>query len=151
MTDFEALIDAANTGSVEQAQAILQRHPELISHHDASGATALHYATFAGHSDVARLLVQHGADINARDTKFNATPAGWAIEYLREMGALLGIEINDTAHAIRQGDSLWAARLLKRFPGLRDAVDTDGTSLRVLAAQSGNPEIIRLFESPKDS
>ena len=36
---------------------------------------------------IVRLLVQQGADINARDTEFGATPAGWAIEYLREMGA----------------------------------------------------------------
>jgi ankyrin repeat protein len=147
MTDFEALIDAATTGSLEQAEAILHHHPELISRRDANGATALHHAAFAGHSDLARLLVQRGAEINARDTKFNATPAGWAIEYLREMGGLLGIEINDVAHAIRQGDLSWATRFLNRFPKLREAIDLDGTPLRELAAQSGNPEIMRLFEN----
>lgn len=147
MTDFEKLIEAGREGSMEKTRALLQQHPELINNRDAAGATPLHYAAFAGHCDVVRLLVQNGADINARDARFGATPAGWAIEYMREMGGFLGIEITDLAHAIRRGDISWVARFLKRFPGLREATDTDGTPLRVLAAQSGNPEIIRLFQA----
>lgn len=151
MTEFENLIDAAREGSVERARTVLQHHPELINNRDATGATALHYAALAGHCDVVCLLVENGADVNARDAKFGATPTGWAIEYLREMGGLLGIEITDLAHAIRQGDVPWAARFIKRFPELRDAADIDGTPLRVLAAQSGNPDLLNLFEVPKSA
>ena len=43
-----------------------------------SGATALHYAAAAGELSIARLLVEHGADHTARETQFNAQPAGWA-------------------------------------------------------------------------
>ena len=115
---------------------------------DAAGATALHYAAFAGHSDVARLLIQHGANINARDAKFNATPAGWAIEYLREMNGLLGIELEDFAFAVREGDLKWIARFLNRFPALRDAADRDGTPFRKLVEATANPDIIKLFQMP---
>lgn len=147
MTDFEMLIDALEKGAVETAQSILQRHPELIHHRDPSGATALHYAAFGGHRDLVRLLVQKGADINARDAKFRGSPAGWAIEYIREMGGFLGIELDDFAYAIQRGDLDWAARFLKRFPGLRHAADHDGTPFKTLAAQSANPAIAQLFRS----
>lgn len=147
MTDFETLIDAAKNGSIEDALKILKDHPELVNNRDASGATALHYAAFAGHCEFVELLVENGADINARDAKFRATAAGWAIEYMREMGGLLGIELDDFAHAVRSGDVDWATRFLKRFPALRQAADHDGTPFKTLAAQTGNPAITRLFES----
>ncbi len=43
------------------------------------GATALSYAADRGHLDVAKLLVDRGADVNARDTFYNATPLTWAV------------------------------------------------------------------------
>lgn len=147
MTDLEKLIVAAKEGALEPAQAILRDHPNLINDRDSSGATALHYAAFAGHRDLVRLLVQNGAEVNARDAQFGATPAGWAIEYLRELKGFLGIELEDFAYAIRRGDVEWVARFLKRFPALRQARDGSGDSFKTLAVKSGNPEIAALFES----
>lgn len=145
MDDFSKLIAAASRGDLEAVRAIVQNHPQLINERDAAGATPLHYAAFGGHSDTARLLVEHGADINARDGRFNATPAGWAIEYLREMGGLLGIELNDFGDAIRRGDEEWVTRWMKRFPSIRDARDADGKPFRQLAKESGHAAIADLF------
>ena len=89
MSDIEKLIDAAKQGALEDVRSILASHPELVNLKDSAGATALHYAALAGHSHVAELLAEHGADINARDSRYQATPTGWAIEYLREMGGFL--------------------------------------------------------------
>ncbi len=147
MSELEKLVEAAKCGDVESVSALVRRNPELINERDEFGATALHHAAFGGHRAVAQLLVQHGAEINARDAEFGATPAGWAIEYLREMGGFLGIELDDFAYAIRRGDVEWTMRLLRRFPDLRSAGDTRGNSFKLLAGQSGNPEILRLFES----
>jgi ankyrin repeat protein len=145
MGDFEKLIEAAKSGNVADVTTIIQNHPELINQRDSLGATATHHAAFEGHCAVVRALVKHGAEINARDDKFRATPAGWAIEYLREMGGLLGIELDDFAYAIERGDAAWVARFLKRFPALREANDTRGISFRRLAEQSGHPEVAKLF------
>ena len=82
------------------------------------------------------------------DAQFNATPAGWAIEYLREMGGLLGIELGDFAYAIEKGDADWVARFLKRFPALRHACDMHGRPFSTLAQESQNPEIQTLFREP---
>jgi ankyrin repeat protein len=147
MGDFENLLEAAKRGDVAEVRAIVHRNVELINQRDPSGATALHHAAFGGHRDVVRVLVQQGADINARDGEFGATPAGWAIEYLREMGGFLGIELADFAFAIQRGDVEWVARFLARFPSLRRASDPEGRPLKLLAEQSGNREITKLFES----
>jgi ankyrin repeat protein len=146
MSAFDELIEAAKRGVVDDVKAILQSNPDLINERDRLGATVLHYAAFGGHRFVAQFLVQQGADINAPDAEFGATPAGWAIEYLREMGGFLGIELTDFAYAIQQGDFEWTKRFLTRFPGLRLASDTQGRPFKQLADQSGNVEIARLFE-----
>src|SRR5579864_7359792 len=103
MRELERLIEAARLGVVEDVKAIVHRHPDLVGERDETGATALHYAAFGGHRDVVRVLVEAGADINAADDQFSATPAGWAIEYLRGMGGFLGIELSDFAWAIERG------------------------------------------------
>ena len=150
MPEFEKLIDASKRGALEDVEAILHDHPELINMRDELGATPLHYAAFGGHRVAAQFLVQQGADINAPDSQFGATPAGWAIEYLREMGGFLGIELTDFAYAIRRGDVEWTKRFLKRFPGLRRATDTQGNSFKLLAGESGNAEIVAMFEVDAD-
>lgn len=147
MDDFEKLIEAAKRGDAEDVAGVVRRNAGLINQRDKRGATALHYAAFGGHRDVVRVLVVLGADINAADGKFGATPAGWAIEYLREMGGFLGIELTDLAYAIQRGHVEWVARFLTRFPTLRGASDPQGRSFKLLAQQSGNPEIVRLFEA----
>jgi ankyrin repeat protein len=143
---LERLIDAAKRGDLEGVRAIAEKHPELLHGKDETGATALHYAAFDGRQEIAELLVKMGADVNARDDRFRATPAGWAIEYLREMGGLLGIELEDFAFAIRRSDAAWVERFLRRFPRLREEKDRDGKLFRSLAAETENVEIMRFFD-----
>jgi len=145
MNAFERLIEAAKQGNVDEVSAILGRHGDLVNQRDETGATALHYAALGGHRSVVRELAKRGAEINATDGQYGATPAGWAIEYLREMGGFLAIELSDFAHAIKHGDVEWVKRFLNRFPGLREARDTDGTPFRELARQSANPQILELL------
>jgi len=146
MDELAKLIEAASHGNVAEVKASAERRPELVNQRDQISATALHYAAFNGHCDVVRALVQCGANLNAIDGQFGGTPAGWAIEYMREMGGFLGIELADFAHAIRRGDVEWATRFRRRFPKLRDASDTEGKPFRQLARESGNEQIAKLFD-----
>jgi len=145
MGDLENMIEAVKHGDPERVRDILESDDRLANQRDESGATPLHYATLNGHRQIVQLLLERGADINSTDSQFGATPAGWAIEYLREMGGYLAIELNDLAYAIQLGDVRWVARFLKRFPLLRQGSDTNGTPFRRLAQDSGNPEIAGLF------
>jgi hypothetical protein len=47
---------------------------------DNDGVTSLHRAAMAGHAEAVRVLLAHGASVNALDGMFSATPLVWATE-----------------------------------------------------------------------
>jgi hypothetical protein len=147
MNEMVRLVDAIKRGSLGEVASIVRSHPEIVNERDGEGATPVHYAAFGGHRPVVEFLVQEGANINATDAHFGATPAGWAIEYLRELGGFLGIELSDFAFAIERRDAEWVGRFLKRFPALRLSSDTQGRPFKELAEHSGDAVIVRFFES----
>jgi ankyrin repeat protein len=136
---------AVASGNEERVRELLASDPSAARSKDDEGATPLHYATLNGHRTIAQALLEQGADVNARDGRFGATPTGWAIEYLREAGGLLAIEIDDVLFAIRQKDAPWVRRFLTRLPTLAQARDAHGKPLSEHATESGNDEIARLF------
>jgi ankyrin repeat protein len=140
------LFSAVKSANVTHVRELLAADPSVAGARDNEGATALHYATLDGHREIVELLLQNGADINARDERFGATPAGWAIEYLRESGGLLAIEIDDLLFAIRENDARWVRRFLTRLPALVKSRDAQGQTLSEHAIASGDAEIAGLFE-----
>ncbi|HEX8697155.1 MAG TPA: ankyrin repeat domain-containing protein [Longimicrobium sp.] len=147
MSETGQFFQAVESGDAERVRTLLAAHPELARARDDEGATALHYAAFNGHRPVVDLLLAAGAELNARDARFGATPSGWAIEYLRELGGLLAIEIEDVLYAIQTRDARWARRLVARHPALAAAADRHGKPLAAHARESGDPEIAGLFAS----
>jgi ankyrin repeat protein len=146
MADLAELISAVARGDLSQVRLILDAAPRLVYERDPAGATALHYATLNGQREIVQLLLDHGAEINQVDNQFGATPTGWAIEYLRERGGYLAIELSDLAYAIEHRDVRWVARFLERFPTLREGTARNGKTFRQLATESGSPEIAALFQ-----
>ena len=65
---------------------------------DKDGVTALHRAAMGGHPEAVRVLLAHGADVNALDGMFSATPLVWAVE--------------GRGHARPDADHVGVARLL---------------------------------------
>ena len=142
------LLEYVKEGDLESVKSLLNTNSNLVNQRDEVGATPLHYAVLNGNREIARLLIDRGADINCRDTRFGATPAGWAIEFLRELGGLLAIEIDDMAYAIEQNDFVLATRLVGRFPGLREATTSDGVPLKEFARRCSDEKIKALFDGP---
>jgi len=52
--------------------------PTTVSNQNQSHASALHHAVYSGCLDAVKVLVEAGADLNRRDTIYDATPLGWA-------------------------------------------------------------------------
>jgi ankyrin repeat protein len=78
--DYQALAGAADHGDTEAARLMLDLgFPPGIRSVQDDGATALHLAAGAGSAATVRLLLERGANIEARDTTWNSTPLEWAI------------------------------------------------------------------------
>ena len=76
-----ALALAAHLGHAETTRILLDagedpnryNPPQMHEH-----STPLHQAALAGHFDVVRLLVEHGARLDIEDAAYHGTPLGWA-------------------------------------------------------------------------
>jgi hypothetical protein len=147
LSQVAQFFEAVERGNAEQVRHLLSSNAALLRARNGEGATALHVAAFHGHRAIVSLLCAIGAELNARDDRFGATPSGWAIHYLRELGGLLAIEIEDALYAIQTRDAAWALRLITRHPALVTARDAQGKPLAEHARESGDPAIASLFEA----
>ena len=79
--------------------------------------TALHWAVFLGISEIARELLRYGAAVEARESRYNGTPLGWAIYGSVIAGrARRGITLN------RQGTTRRGAKVPEDVENASDAV-----------------------------
>jgi ankyrin repeat protein len=67
----------------------LLAHGAEVNDHQSQGAvTPLHSAAMAGYPEMIQLLVEHGANLEARDTEFNSTPFEWA-KFFKQEAAII--------------------------------------------------------------
>lgn len=78
LAEIPALFLAVGAGASETARALLDFGAEVNATAMRALVTPLHVAALRNRRGVARLLLEHGADRNARDAHYDATPAGWA-------------------------------------------------------------------------
>jgi ankyrin repeat protein len=72
---------ASELGMMDRVTSALESDPELARAFSTSGSTALHRSCYWGQTEVARLLLEHGADPNAvtRDSFLQIAPLGCAV------------------------------------------------------------------------
>src|SRR5580692_10477907 len=73
-----ALIRAAETGNLAALTLMLDLGFGAGARGDENGGTALHAAAYSGSADAVRLLLGHGADLDARDETWDSHPLVWA-------------------------------------------------------------------------
>jgi hypothetical protein len=81
-TDRAALVAAAERGNLASVEVMLELGFPVDARREASdadGATALHAASWAGSAETVALLLNHGADLSARDTRWHSQPLEWAL------------------------------------------------------------------------
>jgi ankyrin repeat protein len=101
----------------------------------AHGYTALHQAAWYGNVDAIRVLLKHGADPRARESRWRRTPAGWAAHAGRHaaLDLLLQADI-DVFDAIGSDRADVVARVLDRDP---DAIDRPFKAYASFANEDG--------------
>jgi ankyrin repeat protein len=104
----EELIRAAFTGDAEAVRRAIDAGVKVNALH--AGATALHLAAEHGHLDIARLLIERGAEVDALDGTED-TPLSWAAACGQlEVAKLLitnGADVQRTRTALGSADEPW--------------------------------------------
>jgi ankyrin repeat protein len=62
-------IKAVNSGNLAKVRALLQKHSTLVHAKDKEGSTLLHQAAWKGYEDIAKVLIELGADVNVQDNR----------------------------------------------------------------------------------
>ena len=109
----EEMIDAADQGRIEDVKSLLNDESVDINEKDRSpGSTALHWASYKGHRDVVELLLENGADIEARRSNWlNCTPLIIGYHYGHKSIVELLLDRGADIHAINKNsaDALYTA------------------------------------------
>ncbi len=118
------VIEATEQGDLSKLNQLLERNPRLAQakdeRPDAARATALHYAAWSGHQEIAGLLLSYGADIDLYDETYDAPPIGWAgengqnemFDFLLEKGARINI-----SQAAAYGELSLVKSFVEKDPG----------------------------------
>jgi len=163
---------AARLGLIGNLRELLSAHPELVHERGGDGQTPLHFASTV---EIAEWLLDHGADIDARDVDHESTPAQWMLRDRQKIARFLvrrGCR-TDILMAAALGDADLVRRHLDADP---DCIQTRVTheyfpnqnpkaggtiyqwtlgwyvSPHEVAKQFGHPEVFRLLmeRSPLD-
>ena len=149
-----ALMACARTGSVDAVKALLGRGVEVDAREASESQTALMWATARRHPAVVRLLLEHGADPNARSRIRREVISRRLQSDLRygERSRSLGSDAEETdvggftplLFAARVGDLESARLLLAAGAGVNDT-GPDGASVLVVATHSGHGALARFL------
>jgi ankyrin repeat protein len=137
------LVKSVSDGDLERARALLDEEPELVRARH-GGASALHFAAIHDQRDSVDLLLDRGADLEAEDDQYRATPLGWAnekghtalVHYLHDRGARINLH---TAAAFGLAEEV--ERLARADPSQLNRVSGYGAPLH-LAALWGHPAVV---------
>jgi ankyrin repeat protein len=146
------LMTCARSGSVDAVKSLLARGGVDVNATEKNrGQTALMWAVAAKHAEVARVLIEHGADVHARSRVLDPITSK-RIEYYGKDVHYPGAKGGFTPllFAARVGDLESARVLLEAGVNVNDASADDGSALVVASASGHEALAIFLLEKGAD-
>jgi ankyrin repeat protein len=151
------IFEASSLGRTDRVSELLRQDPQLVSAWSPDGFTALHLAAFFGQEAVAKLLLQHGADVQlaARNpmqvAPLHAAAAGHNLPLVRillEHGAQPNARqqkgYTPLHSAAQNGDKVMVELLLANGAD-RTLANDDGKTPAQTAKDAGHPEVAAML------
>ena len=146
----EDLLAAARKGDAAAVQSLLSKGVDVNSQ-NSYGATALTYAADKGHLEVVKLLLEHKADVNAKDTFYKSTPLGWAMSrsHIEIIKSLVEAGADDAGTALRgaaaKGDAKLVAAILDAAKVNEKALNEEALTKALAATSAKQVDIAELL------
>ena len=147
------IFEASSLGRSDLVEEFVQQRPALANSWSSDGFTPLHFASFFGQDSVARVLIEHHADVSAvsknamKVTPLHSAAAGRHMALVRallENGAPVNAkqQQNWTAlHAAAQNGDQYMVDLLLKYGANPNARNDEGVTPEQLAHAKGHAEI----------
>ena len=128
-----AFLAAVRSPDPQSVEKLIATDPEVVHSKDAAGSTALHHAAGFGTLETIQLLLDNGAEVNAKNRR-SSTPLHWAIHDEARVRLLL-----------EHGAAINAKQVEDRTPLYQAAVLENGNAvLRLLLEKGGDPSLATL-------
>ena len=150
------IFDIARTGTVKDMKSYLKINPNQLNQISPEGNSPFLLAAYRGNNEVAKFLIEKGADLNSCYSEGSAL---YALIYKNNMDLLeilikKGVNVNDTCQFEQLGYPIHFAMILKRYDVISlmlkqkidlTVKDQNNKSIKQLLLEYNDPKLNELF------
>jgi len=139
----DRLLEATNNGDYQRVEKLLEEGADVNATNADGWITPLHIASFNGYTDIARILLQYGADINAEVRGWIPLEIAFARNHA-DLASFLNEASSSFFEAAKSGEEQLVKTLLKKGVSV-NAEDAEGWTALHQVSVSGHTDIAKFL------